>query len=326
MPKVKKIVECEVLCSMDLVIQDEEQPKCQCKMGDKGYCEIDCVNQATLYECPADCVFGEACKNRRFQNHEYAKVGVFDAGAKGRGLRATEFIQQGKFIMEYVGEIIDLKQHKKRAEQYCNDPEHKHHYGMELDTNIFIDATRKGNISRYINHSCDPNATIELWIVNRFPRMGFFAIKDIQPGEEITFDYMFQRADKNAQKCLCGSANCRGYIRAKNIQTIESPTTSDDIENDIDSLELEPKLYLQEETPKVEVYYRRTTKELRGFGRLNRKRAQQLKLETQGAQSHPASKRIRTRVDESSPKYVSFVFGLIPIPLAPIRQIKNVDR
>jgi len=128
--------------------------------------------------------------------------------------------------MEYVGEIINLKQHKKRAEQYSNDPEHKHHYGMELDTNIFIDATSKGNVSRYINHSCDPNATIELWIVNRFPRTGFFAIKDIQTGEEITFDYMFQRADKNARKCLCGSKKCRGFILAKNVKKIKSPTTS----------------------------------------------------------------------------------------------------
>lgn len=56
-----------------------------------------------------------------------------------------------------------------------------------------IDATAKGNIARFVNHSCDPNAATEKWNVDRELRIGFFSIKDIQADEEITFDYQFER-------------------------------------------------------------------------------------------------------------------------------------
>lgn len=42
--------------------------------------------------------------------------------------------------------------------RYGKDPNHVHHYLMSIGTKAFIDATKKGNISRFINHSCDPNA------------------------------------------------------------------------------------------------------------------------------------------------------------------------
>ena len=56
-----------------------------------------------------------------------------------------------------------------------------------------IDATRKGNISRFINHSCEPNARTARWIVARRTCVGFFAIKAIAAGEEVTFDYKYER-------------------------------------------------------------------------------------------------------------------------------------
>lgn len=59
--------------------------------------------------------------------------------------------------MEYVGEVIDSKTFKKRAKEYSKD-KNIHYYFMALKSNQMIDATMKGNISRFINHSCDPNA------------------------------------------------------------------------------------------------------------------------------------------------------------------------
>lgn len=64
---------------------------------------------------------------------------------------------------------------------------------MALKSNAIIDATSKGNISRFINHSCDPCAMTQKWTVNGELRVGFFSTRDINAGEEITFDYQFQR-------------------------------------------------------------------------------------------------------------------------------------
>ena len=59
--------------------------------------------------------------------------------------------------MEYVGEVLDTKQFRKRAKRYAKD-DVKHFYFMALSSEYFIDASTKGSISRFINHSCDPNA------------------------------------------------------------------------------------------------------------------------------------------------------------------------
>lgn len=59
--------------------------------------------------------------------------------------------------MEYVGEVVDPKDFRRRAKDYSKD-KNKHYYFMALKSDQIIDATMKGNVSRFINHSCDPNA------------------------------------------------------------------------------------------------------------------------------------------------------------------------
>lgn len=59
--------------------------------------------------------------------------------------------------MEYVGEVLDMRQFRKRAKKYAKN-DVQHFYFMALSGEYCIDATCKGNISRFINHSCDPNA------------------------------------------------------------------------------------------------------------------------------------------------------------------------
>lgn len=87
---------------------------------------------------------------------------------------------------------------------------------MAFDQNMIIDATT-GSIARFVNHSCDPNCRMEKWIVHGQPRMALFAgDKPIMTGEELTYDYNFDPfSAKNVQKCLCGSANCRGVLGPK---------------------------------------------------------------------------------------------------------------
>lgn len=62
----------------------------------------------------------------------------------------------GDFVMEYVGEVLDYKQFKSRVKQQSKMGQ-EHHYFMALNSDEVIDASYKGNVSRYMNHSCDPN-------------------------------------------------------------------------------------------------------------------------------------------------------------------------
>jgi hypothetical protein len=59
----------------------------------------------------------------------------------------------------------------------------KHLYFMNLDADHIIDSTRKGAITRFVNHSCDPNMDLQKWTVNGEPRIGFFASRPIEAGE-----------------------------------------------------------------------------------------------------------------------------------------------
>ncbi|XP_076636697.1 SET domain containing 2 [Colletes latitarsis] len=178
--------------------------------GELG-CGEDCLNRLLMIECGPRCVVGDRCTNKRFQNCEYAKCEVFRTEKKGFGLRAIADLLAGEFIMEYVGEVVDPKDFRRRAKEYSKD-KNRHYYFMALKSDQIIDATMKGNVSRFINHSCDPNSETQKWTVNGELRIGFFNKKFIAAGEEITFDYHFQRYGKEAQKCFCEAPNCRGWI------------------------------------------------------------------------------------------------------------------
>lgn len=62
---------------------------------------------------------------------------------------------------------------------------------MNLDSEHFIDATRRGNIMRFTNHSCEPNAVLQKWTVNGELRVGFYAKRRIGVDEELVIDYQY---------------------------------------------------------------------------------------------------------------------------------------
>ncbi|XP_073987835.1 SET domain containing 2 isoform X2 [Rhodnius prolixus] len=174
-------------------------------------CGEDCLNRLLMIECGSRCVLGDLCSNKRFQNCQYARCEVVKTPKKGLGLVASVDIARGEFLLEYVGEVLDQKEFRRRAKEYAKE-KNKHYYFMALKSDTVIDATSKGNVSRFINHSCDPNAETQKWTVNGELRIGFFSKRFIAQGEEITFDYQLQRYGKEAQRCYCESKNCRGWI------------------------------------------------------------------------------------------------------------------
>ncbi|KAK4826630.1 hypothetical protein QYF61_010558 [Mycteria americana] len=137
---------------------------------------------------------------------------------RGRVLIALE---SNTFVLEYCGEVLDHKEFKARVKEYARN-KNIHYYFMALKNDEIIDATQKGNCSRFMNHSCEPNCETQKWTVNGQLRVGFFTTKLVPSGSELTFDYQFQRYGKEAQKCFCGSANCRGYLGGENRVSIRA--------------------------------------------------------------------------------------------------------
>ncbi|KAK4391036.1 Histone-lysine N-methyltransferase ASHH2 [Sesamum angolense] len=109
-------------------------------------------------------------------------------------------------------QVLDVHAYEARQREYALNG-HKHFYFMTLNGSEVIDACAKGNLGRFINHSCDPNCRTEKWMVNGEVCIGLFSLRDIKKGEEVTFDYNYVRVfGAAAKKCVCGSPNCRGYI------------------------------------------------------------------------------------------------------------------
>ncbi|GFS70950.1 histone-lysine N-methyltransferase SETD2 [Nephila pilipes] len=178
-------------------------------------CQDECLNRLLMIECGSRCATGEACSNKRFQKRLYAKVESFKTQKKDWGLKLLEDVPMGNFVIEYVGEVLSRHDFKQRVKQYAREKSN-HYYFMALKTDEIIDATNKGNLSRFMNHSCDPNCETQKWTVNGELRIGFFAKRDLKAGEELTFDYQFQRYGREAQKCYCESELCTGYIGVSN--------------------------------------------------------------------------------------------------------------
>ncbi len=127
------------------------------------------------------------------------KPGVTSGPAKhGKGLFATRRFRAGQVVGEVTGRIID-------------DPDYGSNYCIDLGDQYSLEP---GEPYMYVNHSCEPNAKLYLQYEDGAPadkrKVMLEALKNIQPGVEITIDYEWP-AD-SAMRCGCDSANCRGWI------------------------------------------------------------------------------------------------------------------
>lgn len=166
-------------------------------------------------ECvDADCNCGLGCQNQRFQRKQFADVSVIKTEKKGFGLRANTNLQPNDFVFEYIGEVINEPTFRRRMMQYDQEGI-KHFYFMSLTRAEFVDATKKGNLGRFCNHSCNPNCYVDKWVVGEKLRMGIFTSRVIRAGEELVFNYNVDRYGADPQPCYCGEPNCTGYIGGK---------------------------------------------------------------------------------------------------------------
>ncbi|XVF59547.1 hypothetical protein PTKIN_Ptkin07bG0284900 [Pterospermum kingtungense] len=179
-----------------------------------------------VYECNNMCSCNKACPNRVLQNGVRVKLEVFKTENKGWGVRAGEPILSGTFVCEYVGEILDDQEATNRLTRYDKDG---CNYMYIVDSRIndmsrliegqgryVIDATKYGNVSRFINHSCSPNLVNHQVLVDSMDchraHIGLYASQDIATGEELTFDYRYELLPGQGYPCQCGVSACRGRL------------------------------------------------------------------------------------------------------------------
>lgn len=177
--------------------------------------ESGCINRMTQIECSSSkCRWGKLCHNQRFHRRQYVKVDIVQTEKKGFGIRAAQDIPKETFVYEYVGEVMNQPTFLERMQQYRVEGI-RHFYFMMLQPNEYLDATKKGGKGRFINHSCNPNCSVSKWQVGKHLRMGIFAKRNIQKGEELTFNYNVDRYGNDAQECFCGEPNCVGTLGGK---------------------------------------------------------------------------------------------------------------
>lgn len=150
------------------------------------------------------------------QSKAWKNLVVYKSGIHSFGLYSSQLINRGTMVVEYVGEIIGQKVADKREKEYeaSNRLQYKSAcYFFKIDKDNIIDATRKGGIARFVNHSCQPNCVAKIITVRSEKKVVFFATRDINPGEEITYDYHFNSEDEGEKiPCYCNSKNCRQFL------------------------------------------------------------------------------------------------------------------
>lgn len=143
------------------------------------------------------------------QNNNNKRIQVKQSGVHGKGVFALKPIAKGEKIIEYKGQLITWQEADARHPHNPDDPFHT--FFFQLENGLVIDGGIQGNSARWINHSCNPNAQAQ----EENSRVFIYALKNIKPGEEITYDYLLVLDEELTEQtkanyaCCCGSKKCR---------------------------------------------------------------------------------------------------------------------
>ncbi|KAK9876347.1 hypothetical protein WA026_012656 [Henosepilachna vigintioctopunctata] len=136
---------------------------------------------------------------------KFAKSAIHDWG-----LFAMEPIAADEMVIEYVGQMVrpsvaDLRETKYESIGIGSS------YLFRIDLETIIDATKCGNLARFINHSCSPNCYAKVITIESQKKIVIYSKQQIGVNEEITYDYKFP-IEEDKISCLCGAATCRGTL------------------------------------------------------------------------------------------------------------------
>ncbi|CAI8015285.1 Histone-lysine N-methyltransferase SETD1B-A, partial [Geodia barretti] len=162
--------------------------------------QAKCFQQAVLVLFLPICVLQARKKLLKFSKSTIHNWGLF----------AIEAIAADEMVIEYVGEVVRQAVADERERRY-EAAGIGSSYLFRVDHDYIIDATRNGNMARFINHCCDPNCYAKVISVGTQKKIVIYSKRDIAMGEEITYDYKFPIEEEKIP-CLCGAPNCRGTL------------------------------------------------------------------------------------------------------------------
>ncbi|PHH92065.1 hypothetical protein CDD83_9091 [Cordyceps sp. RAO-2017] len=191
-----------------------------------------------LYECHQGCSCTVDCPNRVVERGRTVPLQIFRTEDRGWGVRTQETIKTGQFVDRYVGEVItSAEADRRRAAAIVSQRKDVYLFALDKFTDpasldprlrgppLEVDGEFMSGPTRFINHSCGPNLRIFARVGDHADKhlhdLALFAIRDIQKGEELTFDYVdgvsleADEREGNAEdmtRCLCGSARCRKFL------------------------------------------------------------------------------------------------------------------
>lgn len=140
------------------------------------------------------------------------KIEARRSSIHGRGVYVVELIRAGETIVEVVGERISSEESDRRYQEKETDAGHT--FMFYVDEHTVVDCGVDGNVSRFVNHSCEPNCEA----VDDEGRIFIEALRDIEAGEELVYDYRLtwessdDPEDLKVYLCRCGSRSCRGTM------------------------------------------------------------------------------------------------------------------
>ena len=159
----------------------------------------------------------------------------------GVGVYAACDVPAREILMEYVGEVIrrpvaDRRESAARRRAVAvaaaegRSPSaaelasaSTYMFTLDHTSGTIVDATKKGNTTRWVNHSCEPNCATRCVVLDGKRRVVLYSSRNVEAGEELTYDYQFAPdAPENEVPCACGAPTCRGTI---NVRVVDPPVT-----------------------------------------------------------------------------------------------------
>ena len=197
-----------------------------------------------IYECNAKCNCGSICKSRVVQKGRRVPLVIFKTPNRGWGVYCAEDLVRGEFIDTYLGEVITNAEADAREARAGTKDKASYLYNLDKfvgdaedlteDNCYVVDGQYMGGVTRFINHSCEPNCRQYTVSYNKHDLkvydLAFFAYQDIPAGTELTFDYMDKDEEEeedvlrkreeaandpmneDKKPCNCRARKCRGYL------------------------------------------------------------------------------------------------------------------